>query len=78
MSPTLCDPVDGNLPGSSAHGILQARTLECCHALFQGIFWTQRLGPTQVSCTAGRFFTVWATKEAPYKQGTQDFLIVIL
>ena len=26
--PTLCDPVDYSLPGSSVHGILQARTLE--------------------------------------------------
>ena len=26
--PTLCDPIDGNLPGSSVPGILQARTLE--------------------------------------------------
>ena len=26
--PTLCDPRDGSLPGSSASGILQARTLE--------------------------------------------------
>ena len=26
--PTLCDPVDGSLPGSSIHGILQARILE--------------------------------------------------
>ena len=25
---SLCDPVDCNLPGSSVHGILQARTLE--------------------------------------------------
>ena len=25
---TLCDPIDGNLPGSSIPGILQARTLE--------------------------------------------------
>ena len=24
----LCDPADGSLPGSSVHGILQARTLE--------------------------------------------------
>ena len=28
-----------------------------CHTLLQGIF------PTQVSCTAGRFFTIWATRE---------------
>ena len=26
--PTLCDPIDGSPPGSSVHGILQARTLE--------------------------------------------------
>ena len=26
--PTLCDPIDGLLPGSSVPGILQARTLE--------------------------------------------------
>ena len=26
--PTLCDPIDGSLPGSSVLGILQARTLE--------------------------------------------------
>ena len=26
--PSLCDPVDCSLPGSSAHGILQARILE--------------------------------------------------
>ena len=26
--PTLCNPIDGSLPGSSVHGILQARTLE--------------------------------------------------
>ena len=26
--PTLCDPVDCSLPGSSVHGISQARVLE--------------------------------------------------
>ena len=26
--PTLCDPMDCSPPGSSVHGILQARTLE--------------------------------------------------
>ena len=26
--PTLCDPMDGSLPGSSVHGIFQARVLE--------------------------------------------------
>ena len=27
--PTLSDPMDCSLPGSSTHGILQARVLEC-------------------------------------------------
>ena len=26
--PTLCDPIDGSLPGSPVPGMLQARTLE--------------------------------------------------
>ena len=28
LCPTLCDPMDGSLPGSPVPGILQARTLE--------------------------------------------------
>ena len=28
LCPTLCDPIDGSLPGSSIHGIFQARVLE--------------------------------------------------
>ena len=28
LCPTLCDPIDGSAPGSSAHGIFQARELE--------------------------------------------------
>ena len=40
--PTLCDPVDCSLPGSSIHGISQARiTGMGSHFLFQGIFSTQ-------------------------------------
>jgi len=32
--PTLCDPMDCSPPGSSVHGILQARTLEWVAILF--------------------------------------------
>ena len=28
LCPTLCDPMDCSLPGSSLHGVLQARVLE--------------------------------------------------
>ena len=42
--PTLCKPMDYNPPGSSVHGILQARILEWVAISFsRGIFPTQRL-----------------------------------
>ena len=42
--PTLCDPMDCSPPGSSVHGILQARmTGVGCHFLLQGIFPMQGL-----------------------------------
>ena len=34
--PTLCDPMDCSLPGSSFHGILQARVLEWVAIPFSG------------------------------------------
>ena len=36
--PTLCDPVNCNLPGSSIHGILQARILEWVAISFSSIY----------------------------------------
>ena len=47
LCPTLCDPMDCGLPGSSVHGILQARILKWVgyHFLLQGIFPTQGLNP---------------------------------
>ena len=33
---TLCDPRDGSLPGSSVHGIFQARVLEWVASAFSG------------------------------------------
>ena len=56
---TLSDPTDCSLPGSSAHGIFQARiTGGVCHFLFQGIFLAQGWSSiSYVSCIAGRFFT---------------------
>ena len=43
---TLCDPMDYSLPGSSVHGIFQARILEwVAMASSRGIFPTQGLNP---------------------------------
>ena len=53
---TLCDPMDYSPPGSSVHGILQARTLEWVAILFSRGS-SQPKDQTQVSCIAGGFFT---------------------
>ena len=53
---TLCDPVDCNPPGSSVHGILQARILEWV-AMPSSRGSSRPRDRTQVSCIAGRFFT---------------------
>ena len=52
-----------SLPGSSVHGIIQARILEWAAIPFSRGS-SQPRNQTQVSCIAGRFFTIWATKEA--------------
>ena len=36
---TLCDPIDGLLPGSPIHGILQARTLEWVAISFSNVIY---------------------------------------
>ena len=59
---TLCNLMDCSLPGSSVHGIFQARVLE-----WMAISFSRRSSRprdwTRVSCKAGRCFTVWATWE---------------
>ena len=54
--------MDCNPPGSSAHGISQARILECVSISFSRGSFPPR-DRTQVSCIAGRFFNNWATRE---------------
>ena len=62
--PTLCDPMDCSLPGSSLHGILQARVLELAAISFSRGS-SQPRDRTQVSRIPGRCFNLWATREAP-------------
>ena len=48
---TLCDPMVCSPPGSSAHGILQARKLELgSHFPLEGIFPTQESNPCLLHC----------------------------
>ena len=65
LCPTLCDPMDGSLPGFSVHRIPRQKYWS---GLWQPISFSR--GPSQprdwtrVSHTAGRRFTIWATREA--------------
>ena len=63
--PTLWDPVDCSPPGSSVHGILQARVLEWVAISFSRGSSRPR-DWIQVSRIAGRHFNLWATREALY------------
>ena len=55
--PTLCDPMNGSLSGSSIHGIFQARVLESIAISFSRGSSRLRNRP-RVSCIAGRRFTI--------------------
>ena len=56
---TLCDLMDCRPPGSSVHGILQAKVLEwVAIPFFRGF--SQLRDKTQISCIIGRYFTVLA------------------
>ena len=55
--PTLYNPTDCNPPGSSVHGILQARIQEWVAIPFSRGSSPPRDG-TCISCIAGRFFTI--------------------
>ena len=62
-SPALWDPMDCSPPGSSVQRVLQARILERVVIPFSRESSKPR-DQSQVSCIAGRFFTIWATREA--------------
>ena len=64
-SPSLCDPMDCSLTGSSFHGILQARILEwVAISSSRGSSWPRDWTPvSSISCIAGGF----STSEAPGK-----------
>ena len=60
----MANPMDCSPPDSSVHEIFQARILEWVAISFSRGS-SQPRDRTRVSCTAGRFFTDWATREAP-------------
>ena len=58
LSPVqLCDPMDCSLPGSSVHGILQAKILDWVAISFSRVFSRHR-DQAWVSCIADNFSAV--------------------
>ena len=79
LCPTLCDPMGCSLPGSSIHGISHARIVEWVAISFSREFsWPRdRTHISCVSCTAGKFFTIWATRGSPWLQWQPWFWSII-
>ena len=74
LCPTLCDPMEGSPPGSSVHGILQARILEWV-AMSSSRGSSRPRDRTLISCgscIAGGFFTIWARL---LKEGAQHSVL---
>ena len=63
--PALCDPLDCSPPGSSVHGIVQARTLEWGAMPSSRVSsWPRdRIWASTIFCITGGFFTCWATRD---------------
>ena len=59
---TLCDPIDCSPPGSSVHGLFQARISEWVAISFSRGS-SQYRNRTHFYCIAGRLFTIWTTRE---------------
>ena len=60
--PTLCDPMDWSLPGSSVHGIFQVRILDWVAISFSRGFSRPR-DQTWACHIVDRCFTIWATRK---------------
>ena len=61
--PTLCNPIDCSPPGSSTHGIFQARILEWVATSFsRGSSWPR--DQAHISCIGRQILYHWATWEA--------------
>ena len=64
LCPTLCDPIDGSPPGSSIHGIFQARVLEWGTIAFSAI-------RTRGDYLGGLMQSVTTTEKGPVSFGDE-------
>ena len=63
--PTLCNPMDYSPPGSSVHGIFQARILEWV-AIFFSSGSSRPRNQTYISCIAGGFYLSSREAQCPW------------
>ena len=77
LCPTLCDPTDGNPPGSSVHGIFQAKNTGVgCHALLKGTCLSQGLNPRLLQLLhCRRILYRWAIMEDLSYKHTLSWLL---
>ena len=66
--------MDCSPPGSSVHGVLQARILEWVAVALSRAS-CQPKDQTQISHIAGGFFTIWATREPPLPSYCSNFFL---
>ena len=77
--PTLCEPMDCSLPGSSVHGIFQARTLEWA-AISSSRVSSLFRDRTHIFWIASRFFTTAPPKKTSLKAQpvlNPDFTLIL-
>ena len=70
----LCNHMGCSLSGSSIHGIFQTRILEWVAISFSRGS-SHPSDQTQVSCIAGRCFTIWATREVQRNLSAEELVL---
>ena len=74
--PTLGDPMDCSLPGSSVHGDSPGKNTGVgCHVLLQGIFPTQGSNPGLLYC---RWILYCLSHQLPFSQQTFEYLCYLM
>ena len=77
LCPTVCNPMNCSLPGSSVHGIFQARILEWVAISFSRGS-SQPRDRTLVFHIVGRCFIIWATRGTLLSQKSNKFESVLV
>ena len=81
-SPTLCDPMDCSAPGSSVHGIFQARVLEWGAIAFSGMPFLGAVNPAFMNlanfCAHSALISLWLRLVYLSKTAMGYFLLDVL